>query len=81
MVLQIDINDSLQQLCAIEVLGVGRIGGNHYYLVLFDDQKNHLLSSAAAQKICPIKVIEFYMKNCYFKDNNIFVPSECVIGM
>lgn len=81
MVLHIDIDPvSLQQLCAIEVLGVGRVGDETCYLVLFDDKKNHILTSAAAQKICSIKMIEFYTEKCYYEDGNIFVPSEYVIG-
>lgn len=70
----------LQELCAIEVLGVCRKDDLFIYLVLFDDQKNRLLSSAEAQKICASKIIEFYTKNCYLEAGKIFVPSEYVIG-
>lgn len=70
----------LQQLCAMEVLGVCRKAEQFSYLVLFDDQKNRLLTSAEAQKLCSSKIIEFYTKNCYWEDDNIFVPSEYVIG-
>lgn len=79
--LNADISTNLlQQLCAIEVLGVGRTADKYFYLVLFDDLKNRLLTSTAAQKICPAKMIEFYTKKCYWEDGQLFVPSEFVIG-
>lgn len=70
----------LQQLCAMEVLGLWRQADKFCYLVLFDDQKNRLLTSVEAKILCPNKIIEFYTKKCYLEDGQIFVPSEYVIG-
>lgn len=70
----------LQQLCALEVMGICRKDDKFTYLVLFDDQKNRFLTSAEAQIICPFKIIDFYTKSCYWEDNKIFVPNEYVIG-